>query len=630
MTETTILEPLGSTIFSRPLFIVNMSTSTSTFDTVFGTWIPNTDDTAKSSSPTRISLTQGTIQQEIAPFRRLQHPHLIQFHETGKQDGKVFTAMEAFVKDTLSALIKGRELDWPTRYRIVLETAKGLEYLHDNGVIHRDLRSDNVLLTESMVVKLCGFGSASTKSASTRILTNSDDDTVRWMAPELFIGIPLFSTKSDVFAFGMVMWQMAATSMMPLEAHDSSQAATRIQDGRRDEIPNDTPTEYRMTIEQCWDQDPNKRPRASAMVTLSMQSRSVESLETKMMTFRKDLSEAFKVQPDLPSSSQSPTSQGERVEIQSMLTIEANAMKNELHKRLEELEFFRRPEGNAKRIFDEDVSCNSSDAMKKWSTTRKVVVDEAGMRSVRFGHLGTATIKDKTVMVKRVSQIQGTTKLNTIKRCKALAHWLKDCKGIMKIDIIHEPDLVIYGPINCLTLDVYLATHPELSPEAKWILTFKLASIISYIHKCGIIHRNIRAESVFMVEETPGIEPKLSGFEICHREGVAFRVIGPVGVLDVWDAPEKQSYGSSFETDVFAFGVLMYEITMQKPPAWVDEYSGTMDRKFASNVNQWIAQAHAFNPSSKYTELMQRCLSVVSTDRPKMAAIFDTLAEGYD
>ncbi|KAF9969650.1 hypothetical protein BGZ73_007922 [Actinomortierella ambigua] len=357
----------------------------------------------------------------------------------------------------------------------------------------------------------------------------------------------------------------------------------------------------------------------------------VESLETKMKTLRKDLSQAFRVQPDVPSSPQSRTSQGERGEVQSMLTIEVSAMKKELQRRQEELEAARRPEGKAQKIFDEDVSCISSEAMKKWTTTRNVVVDEASMRQVRFGHLGTATIKDKTVMVKRVSQIQGATKLDTIKRCKALAHWLKGCKGIMKIDIIHVPDLIVFGPVDCLTLNVYLATQPELSPEAKWMLAFKLASIISYIHECGIIHRNIRAESVFMVEETPGIkEPKLAGFEICRKEDLAFQSVGPVGVLDVWDAPEKQYHGSSFETDVFAFGVLMYEIAMQKPPVWVDEHPGTSDRKFASNVNQWIAQAHAFNPSSKYTELMQRCLSVVSTDRPKMAAIFDTLAQGYD
>ncbi|KAF9969652.1 hypothetical protein BGZ73_007924, partial [Actinomortierella ambigua] len=223
--ETTILKPLDSAVFSRPLFMVDKSTDIATLDT---------------------------------------------FQEAREKDGKVFIVTEVVVRDTLSALIKGNELDWPTRYRIVQETARGLEYLHNNKVFHRDLRSDNVLLTESMVVKLCGFGSASTKSASTRLLTNSDDDTVRWMAPELFIGTPLFSAKSDVFAFGMVMWQMAAASLMPLESHNSSEAVILIQNGSRDEIPEETPTEYRMMIEQCWDQNPNKRPRAGAMVTLSI------------------------------------------------------------------------------------------------------------------------------------------------------------------------------------------------------------------------------------------------------------------------------------------------------------------------------------------------------------------------
>ncbi|KAF9160109.1 hypothetical protein DFQ26_005881 [Actinomortierella ambigua] len=667
-------------------------------------------DAAKVSSPKQLELRQDAIRREIATLQRLRHPHLIQFRKTREENGNLYIVMETTAKDSLTAFVESSGLDWSTRFGVAQEIARGLEYLHHNNVIHQDLRSDNVLLTKSMTVKLRGFGTAQRMPASTRILAGSADSTVRWMAPELFIGTPMHSTKSDIFAFGMVLWQMAAKCSLPFKSYDNYQAAMRIQNGDWEEIPEGTPTAYRTWIERCWVQEPCKRPEAGAILSFSLDSetalvvgssapmsidlsdshqrqekfdsmlqtililglnatamphtctvltsqcesacaialqvslsdideflltvlqritvflnkmstsfytmlRSAEYLKTEMKNLRSDLFRAVSAQLESSSLEQlGPHSSA--IEISSMYRTEVDKMKQELLDRQNELKVARRSESKARAIYNHGVTYIAMDALARWETDQVVEVDEARMRSVRFGLLGMATVGGRAVLIKRVDAIQRTTKTDTIKRSKAIAHGLRHCKGIMKIEYIKLPDLVIYGPIKAETLDVYLAQQPGLSLEAKWTLAFKVASTISYIHECKIIHRNIRAESVFMVTEASGmIEPKLAGFEVYD--------------LDLWDAPEKRHRGSSFATDVFAFGVLMYEIAMQQPLVWINRPSVPSRKEYEQKASQWVAEANSFSPSPKYIELMQQCLSFTYTDRPAMSTIFDTLVEGY-
>ncbi|KAF9967333.1 hypothetical protein BGZ73_000595 [Actinomortierella ambigua] len=198
-------------------------------------------------------------------------------YDTHEQDGALYLVMEFAEGGNLTNAITNGRLDWPIKARITQGIARGLDYLHRKNVVHRNIKSNNILLAPGMVAKLCDVGMNSVITASRATPGGWIEGNKRWMAPELFHDLPRYSTRSDIFAFGMIMWQMAATSVMPFESHDGSQAVTLIQNGSRDEIPDDTPIEYRMMIEQCWDQDPNKRPRKGAMVWPSMQSLPVSS-----------------------------------------------------------------------------------------------------------------------------------------------------------------------------------------------------------------------------------------------------------------------------------------------------------------------------------------------------------------
>ncbi|KAF9970870.1 hypothetical protein BGZ73_006285, partial [Actinomortierella ambigua] len=211
----------------------------------------------------------AAIRQEIDILQRLSDRHIIQFYGITYHEGKLVLIMDHAEGGSLQGAIEtGRVADWPTKRRIVQEIVRGLAYIHYKNVLHRDLKSLNVLLTSHMEVKLCDFGLAIIKVRSASRSTSSQKGTTRWMAPELFAAKPKYTTKSDIFALGVVMWELAANCTTPFqEQTDNATVVNIVRGGEREELPDDTPSDYRQCVERCWDQDSTKRPEAIEMVT---------------------------------------------------------------------------------------------------------------------------------------------------------------------------------------------------------------------------------------------------------------------------------------------------------------------------------------------------------------------------
>jgi serine/threonine protein kinase len=155
------------------------------------------------------------------------------------------------------------------RLNVLLQVAYGIEHLHSCGVVHRDVKSLNVLLSQESgwVAQLTDFGSCrplwtSDPSPPPQVQMTAGIGTTAWMAPELFSGTP-YGKEVDVFSLGIVMWE-CLTSKSPFADRSNFEIPARVLKGERPAMPAD-PSRFKGTaffdlLAACWERKPKKRP----------------------------------------------------------------------------------------------------------------------------------------------------------------------------------------------------------------------------------------------------------------------------------------------------------------------------------------------------------------------------------
>lgn len=143
--------------------------------------------------------------------------------------------------------------------------SSGMKYLHSKKIIHRDLKTQNILLDEHYFPIIADFGS-SRKHEMDQPMTGLFG-TTNYMAPE-FIQGEEYNEKVDVYSFGLILWEML-TNSVPFQGLESAQVIyTVVVQQSRPPIPENTPPYLSKLIMQCWSPDPNERPSFEKIVPL--------------------------------------------------------------------------------------------------------------------------------------------------------------------------------------------------------------------------------------------------------------------------------------------------------------------------------------------------------------------------
>jgi serine/threonine protein kinase len=214
-----------------------------------------------------------SFQREVAVLASAQHPALLGF--VGATDSPPFYIVTEWMGGgTLyHELHKHKRLN-PTKLSIAaFDIARGMQFLHSCHIIHRDLKSLNVLFDTNGRAKICDFGFSKTERDDAYVTPYIG--TPHWMAPELLSPDATYTSKVDVYAYGIVLWEIA-TGEIPYPNLEAPQIYVQVYvNDLRPPIPDTVDPQIKALIIQCWDRNPDLRPSFDEIVSHFIRERIV-------------------------------------------------------------------------------------------------------------------------------------------------------------------------------------------------------------------------------------------------------------------------------------------------------------------------------------------------------------------
>ena len=199
---------------------------------------------------------------------RLNHPSVCTIHEVGEAEGQLYVAMELVDGEPLSGLTAGRALPAERVVRYGRQVADALAHAHERGIIHRDLKSANVVITADGRAKVLDFGLAKRIAGEGWATATTDTQpaftvpgmvagTPAYMAPEQLRGMPA-DVRSDIWALGVVLFESAAGAR-PFRGGTGFEVTSAILGQAPPPLPASVPAPLAAVIARCLEKDPERR-----------------------------------------------------------------------------------------------------------------------------------------------------------------------------------------------------------------------------------------------------------------------------------------------------------------------------------------------------------------------------------
>jgi tetratricopeptide (TPR) repeat protein len=200
--------------------------------------------------------------REARAAAQMSHPNIVTVYDTGEQDGDYFMAMEFVEGQTLKQLVtkQGAFPERLVRY-IFIQACKGLQYAHERGLVHRDIKPGNIMLTKERALKIMDFGLAKfveeVQQQHTRAI-----GTPYYMSPEQILGKEL-DGRSDIYSLGVSMFE-CATGQVPFSKGDLTYHHLNTAPPNPRDVNPAISEELAAIILKCMEKDPTRRYRDMA------------------------------------------------------------------------------------------------------------------------------------------------------------------------------------------------------------------------------------------------------------------------------------------------------------------------------------------------------------------------------
>ena len=207
-----------------------------------------------------------TLKQEIRLARKITHPNVVRTHDLGEADGVRFLTMEYVPGTTLRELLDRRgAVALAPGLQIAKQLCRGLTAVHEAGIIHRDIKPQNIMVLPNGVVKLMDFGIARTDEGGDGALDGHTVGTPYYMSPEQALGQRL-DARSDLYTVGVVLFELF-TGERPFPGTDAAtvmQSHVAAQPPRPSSLRPDLPEYLDRIVLACLSKRPERRPASAS------------------------------------------------------------------------------------------------------------------------------------------------------------------------------------------------------------------------------------------------------------------------------------------------------------------------------------------------------------------------------
>ena len=223
----------------------------------------------------------GRFRREAQTAARLTHPNIVQVYDTGDDEGRLYIVMEYIDGAGLDEVLS-REGPLPpeTIFNLADQACAALQYAHENGVVHRDVKPANLLVRPDGVLKVVDFGIARAGHATQLTQVGTILGTLNYLAPEQARGDEV-SPQTDIYALGAVLYELF-TGEPPRRFDNVAQLATLGEEPPRPvrELAPHVPAEAEAAVMRCLARNPAYRPVSAAEVASELRNGAATSALT--------------------------------------------------------------------------------------------------------------------------------------------------------------------------------------------------------------------------------------------------------------------------------------------------------------------------------------------------------------
>eukprot|EP00045_Choanoeca_perplexa_P009991 m.99625 g.99625 ORF g.99625 m.99625 type:complete len:691 (+) comp15104_c0_seq1:118-2190(+) len=214
------------------------------------------------------TMNEQDFLKEADVMKRMKHENLVRLWGICSQGRPLFIVTEFMPNGNLLDYLRtdaGRvEIDATAMMYCASQIAAGMCFLEEKRFIHRDLAARNCLVGHNLTVKLADFGLARFVRGDVYEAKEGTRFPIKWTAPES-LTLSVFTIKSDVWAFGVTLWEIATYGGVPYPGVDYMHVLDKLESGYRMGRPEGCPLEIYQLMRQCWDVDPELRPSFHAI-----------------------------------------------------------------------------------------------------------------------------------------------------------------------------------------------------------------------------------------------------------------------------------------------------------------------------------------------------------------------------